>query len=95
MANIYKLIWTAEAVNGLKEIINYLESKFSEKEVQKFIIEFDKQLTNICSYPGIFPKSTKYESIRRCVAAKLTSIYYMVNEDTIVLISIRDNRKNS
>ena len=36
MRNTYKLIWSDEALNGLKEIIDYIERKFSEKDVKKF-----------------------------------------------------------
>ena len=44
MKNTYKLIWSDEALNGLKEIIAYLEKRFSEKDVRSFVKKFDKQL---------------------------------------------------
>ena len=41
MRNTYKLVWTDEALNGLKDIIDYLEKKFSEKDIKKFVKKFD------------------------------------------------------
>ncbi len=32
MKNTYRIVWSEEALNGLKEIILYLESKFSKKK---------------------------------------------------------------
>ena len=55
MKNIYKLVWSDEALNGLKEIIEYLERKFSEKDVRKFVKKFNKQIEIIKSTPETFP----------------------------------------
>jgi plasmid stabilization system protein ParE len=94
MRNTYKLIWSDEALNGLKEIIEYLESKFSEKDVKKFVRRFDKQIKLLKSNPEIFSFSPNSKTIRRTIVARLTSIYYRVDGDIIYLVSIYDNRKN-
>ena len=94
MKNIYKLVWSDEALNGLKEIIEYLESKFSEKDVKKFVKKFNKQIEIIKSTPETFPFSLKSKTVRRTIVAKLTSIYYQVDGDIINLVTIYDNRKN-
>lgn len=94
MRNTYKLIWSDEALNGLKEIIEYLERNFSEKDIKKFVAKFDKQLEIIRNYPEMFPFSPKSKIIRRTIVAKLTSIYYHVGADVIYIVTIYDNRKN-
>ncbi len=33
MENIYKLIWSEEALNNLKGIIEYLENKWTKREI--------------------------------------------------------------
>lgn len=93
MKSTFKLIWSEEAVEGLKEIISYLENRFSENEIKDFIKEPDHQLDTICSFPMIFPKSEKLKFIRKCVVARRTSIYYKIEREEIILISIIDNRK--
>lgn len=94
MKNTYKLIWSEEALNGLKDIISYIENKFSEKDVRKFIKKLDKQLTILEVSPTAFPLSDKSYKIRRMVVAKLTSIYYLIDNEFVKLVSIFDNRMN-
>ena len=94
MRNTYKLIWSDEALNGLKEIISYLENRFSEKDVKKFVQKFDKQLEFIKSNPESFSFSPKSKTVRRTIVARLTSIYFRVDGDVINLVTIYDNRKN-
>lgn len=36
MENIYKLIWSEEALNNLKGRIEYLENKWAKREIKKF-----------------------------------------------------------
>jgi len=92
MKNTYKIIWSDEALNGLTNIIRYIENKFSEKDVKKFAVLFDKQIKVIQSFPESFPLSKKSKNIRKSVVAKLTSIYYSFDKDVIRIVSVFDNR---
>ena len=94
MKSTYKLIWSDEAFEGLKEIFVYIELNFSEKDVENFAQKFDKHLELIRLNPEIFPFSAKSKTVRRCVFAKLTSVYYTFSDDTVKLITIKDNRKH-
>ena len=94
MKSTYKLIWTEEALNGLKGIFNYLESKFSENDIRKFTSKLDQQLEILKTNPKAFPIINKPKQIRRAIIAKLTSIYYRIDEQEIKIISIFDNRQN-
>lgn len=64
MKNTYKLMWSDEALNGLKEIVSYIENRFSEKDVKKFAVKFEKQLSLIKKNPSLFPYSTKSKTVR-------------------------------
>lgn len=55
MKNIYKIIWTEEALSGLKDIFKYLEVKFSEKEIQKFAKKLDGNINVLKKSPLTFP----------------------------------------
>jgi len=94
MKSTYKIVSSEEAVQGLTEIIGYIENRFSEKDVKKFVKILDYHLEAIQSNPKISPLSHKSKSIRRANVAKLTSIFYSVDGDKIYLISLFDNRKN-
>lgn len=95
MKSTFKIVWTDEAITGLQEIIDYIEKRFSEKDVRKFIKKIDEQINLIQTNPKAFPSSVKSPSIRRAVVARLTSVFYCVEEDRITLLSISDNRKDS
>jgi len=51
MKNTYKLIWSDEALNNLKRIIDYLENRWTEREIKKFTQLLDKQLKLINDNP--------------------------------------------
>jgi plasmid stabilization system protein ParE len=93
MKNIYKILWSEEAILGLKGIISYLEFRFSEKDIKKFVHQFDYQINLITTQPELFPISSNSSNIRRTLVGKLTSIYFRIENDTINIISIRDNRQ--
>lgn len=93
MKSTFKLVWTNEAIAGLEDIIEYIGNKFSEKDISTFIKKLDDQLKFIQSNPKAFPLSAKSPSIRRAIVARLTSIYFLIEEDRIILIAIFDNRK--
>lgn len=42
---IYKISWTAEAINNLEHILNYLSTKWSGIETDKFKIDCQNSLT--------------------------------------------------
>lgn len=44
MENTYKLVWTDEAFYNLEGIISYLESRWTPREVKKFVQLLEKQL---------------------------------------------------
>ncbi len=47
MKSTYKLIWSDHALSELKEIINYLESNWTHKEISKLFIKIEKSLVQI------------------------------------------------
>ena len=64
MKNTYKLIWSDEALKNLKRIINYLENRWTKREIKKFAQLLDKQLLLIEENPFLFPKSDTISEYR-------------------------------
>ena len=93
MKNISKVIWSSEAVQNLEKIIAYLEEKWTEKEIKKFIKKLEKQISVIKNHPVSFPKSYHFEA-RKSVLSKHITIYYKVFEDAIYILAIFDNRQD-
>ena len=94
MKNTYKLIWSDEALNNLKSIIVYLENRWSDKEIRKFVQLLDKQLKLIKVNPFIFAESNKSNGLRKSVLSRQTTIYYRIIEDEIRIVTLFDNRQN-
>lgn len=94
MENIYKLIWSEEALNNLKGIIEYLENKWTKREIKKFAKLLDKQINIIKTNPYLFAESEKSNSLRKSVLSRQTTIYYRIKDDEIRIITLFDNRQN-
>lgn len=94
MKNIYKIIWSDEALNNLKSINNYLEKNWTEKELKQFVRLLNNRLNLIVSIPNLFPIFNQSTKVRRCVLSKQTTIYYQIADMEILLITLFDNRQN-
>jgi plasmid stabilization system protein ParE len=94
MKSTYKIIWSDEALQGLKKTIDYLEQRWTQKEIKKFAKLLDKQLNIIQQNPQIFPISNKSKGIRKSVLSKQTTIYYKINSNKIFLLTLFDNRQD-
>ncbi len=44
MKSTYKINWTSHALDELKEIYNYLEINWTEKELRKLSVELERTL---------------------------------------------------
>jgi len=94
MKSIYKIIWSDEALRNLKSIIDYLENRWTEKEIGKFSKLLDRNLQIIEASPFLFPISDDFQNIRKAVLSPQTTIYYQIVDKEIHLISLFDNRQN-
>jgi plasmid stabilization system protein ParE len=94
MVNTYKLIWSEEALENLKGIIEYLEKNWTTREIRKFAQLLDKNLNLIKVNPQTFPKSDHSIDFRRAVISKQVSIFYQIENQVVHVISVFDNRQN-
>lgn len=94
MENTYKLIWSDEALENLKGIIEYLEKSWTTREIKKFARLLDKNLNLIKDNPQTFPRSDQSEDYRRAVISKQVSIFYRNENQVVHIISVFDNRQN-
>ena len=55
MKNTYRIIWSDEALINLKQILNYFERQWTEKEISNFVRLLNKRLSSIERNPYLFP----------------------------------------
>jgi plasmid stabilization system protein ParE len=94
MKNTYKLIWSDEALNNLKDIIDYLEYRWTKREIKRFAQLLDKQLKLIEDNPYLFAESDKSNGLRKSVLSRQITIYYNITNFEIRIITLFDNRQN-
>lgn len=90
----YKIIWTENAREDLKEIVNYLQEEWSHHIAEEFIVELYLKLELIRKYPNTGKASQNIQSIRRILITKHNALYYMVNETELILLDFFDTRQN-
>ena len=90
----YKILWTEEALSNLEEILDYLNERWTQKEINKFKDKLNKQLELIIKFPKIFPVSNFHPDLRKAVLSKQTTIFYKIQDNIIYLAYLFDNRKD-
>jgi len=94
MKSGYKLFWSVTAIADLKNIIQYLEQNWTEKEINQFAIRLEKRLHIISSNPRLFPETSKRKRVRKSVLTKHTVIYYFVSRNLITIARLFDPRQD-
>lgn len=90
----YKIYWSEEAVRNLDEILIYLNSRWTSKEINKFKNKLAKQLELISHNPLLFPVSQNIPELRKAVLTRQTTIYYQLRDDTVYLAYLFVNKKD-
>ena len=90
----YKIFWTEEAIRNLEEIIDYLHSRWTQRELDNFKVKLSKQIDLISRSPKLFPISTFQPRLRKAVLSKQTTVFYEVKNKTIYLAYIFVNYKS-
>lgn len=94
MQNGYKILWTAEALKNLRQILKYLEENWSDKEIKNFVRKLDKRLNLIAFSPKLFAKSEVKKNVRKSVLTKHTVIYYLFEDELVKILTIFDPRQH-
>ena len=94
MKSGYKIDWSDEASSNLDDIIEYLQNKWTDREIRRFFQKLDKRIMLISRNPFAFPVVDVRINIRRSVLSRQTSIYYEIKADVVVILSLFDNRKD-
>lgn len=91
------IVWTDKADETFDQINAYILAKFSQKEVDDFVLKSYEVLKVIQSHPKLYPVSRlkNYRAVRKAVIHPHSTLYYRItNKTTITLVTFWDNRKN-
>ncbi|MGC4022669.1 MAG: type II toxin-antitoxin system RelE/ParE family toxin [Cyclobacteriaceae bacterium] len=92
----FEIVWTKRAIEGFDEVIDYLKSHWTDREIKNFINDTSEFLQLLSNYPYLLQKTSKFKNVHRGPLNKLTVITYRVNnrKNLIEIINIRDARRN-
>ena len=94
MAYEFKIFWTNEALDNLEEILDYLNFRWTEREVNNFLDRLSKQISLIEQNPKLFPISLYNPRLRKAVLSKQTTIFYEVSGPVIYLVYLFNNKRD-
>ena len=94
MASGYQIRWSKRALKRLANILAYLETRWSEKEIRHFVTKLDRRLELIRKNPETYPFIDEARGVRMSVLTKQTTIYYRDNKAkrAIEIVTLFDNR---
>lgn len=90
-----KIIWSPTARTKTKEILDYI-SEDNPDAALTLIDQFETKVEKIIQNPesGRILPETEHDKIREIVVHKNYGIIYMINPDTIEILTIRHFRQN-
>ena len=94
MDSDYKIFWTDEAINNLESILDYLNDKWTQREIGNFKKKLGRQIDLIEKNPRLFPLSKYNTGLRKAVLSKQTTIFYEISGQVIYLVYLFNNKQN-
>ncbi len=91
---VYEIRWSQESIDNLEDILEYLKSNWTEREILKFKNNLGFTLNLISKNPLMFPVSKYNKRLRMSVLSKQTSIFYEVQGQIIFLVYLFANKTN-
>ncbi|MBC7389368.1 MAG: type II toxin-antitoxin system RelE/ParE family toxin [Opitutaceae bacterium] len=89
---ILVVTWSDEARQNYFSILEYLQKRWTKKEIEAFNNKLEKTILNIAQFPNMYPHS-EFLGYKRAVITKQTSLVYNVKATEIEIIALWDNRK--
>lgn len=91
---VRKIIWTKNAQEDFKSVVEYLFSNWSERIALSFIASFYSKIELIDKLPQIGISLKKHKDVFKILITKHNVLYYMINEKEIILLDLFDTRQN-
>jgi len=90
-----KIVWTPQALQGLKKVLEYLDAEWSKKEIINLEIKLYAVLDQISKQPQLFPKTASIKNTHRALIDKNNYLIYRNNDSKkiIEIINFRGTRQ--
>jgi plasmid stabilization system protein ParE len=95
MGSNFKVFWTDEAIKNLQSILDYLDYRWTQREIDNFKKKLEKQIELIEKNPKLFPVSEYNPRLRKAVLSKQTTIFYEIADRMIYLVYLFNSRQDT
>lgn len=89
----FDIIWSPQALEDYFQNIEYLELKWSNKEVRNFIEATDAAISIISKSPNTF-RFADYNDVRQVPIMPQITLFYRANSHSVQLIRFWNNYQN-
>lgn len=86
--------WSEEAIDNLRNTIEYLQENWTIRELKVFSKKLDEQIELIRRKPATYKASKRLRGTRECVITKHNTLFYVFDETKIYIVILWDNRQN-
>ncbi|MBP6127124.1 type II toxin-antitoxin system RelE/ParE family toxin [Flavobacterium sp.] len=88
-----KLEFSGRSLKEIRNTVDYLKVKWSERISDNFLKELKRNIDLIQINPELFPIS-EFEGLRKCVVSKQTSVFFIIKNNIVYIVSVFDTRQN-
>jgi plasmid stabilization system protein ParE len=87
--------WTPQADKGLGVVIEYLEAKWTFREILQLEENITQVTNQISLFPDLYPKSETYKNLHKAIVDKNNYLVYRVNykKACIEIINFRGTKQ--
>jgi len=90
-----KIVFSDDAIETLISTASFIENKWGEKHVYKFLDRVDKILSLAAENPLMYKPFMLSNNTRVALVSKQTSVIYRIHENEILILFFWDNRQDS
>ncbi|HYD90042.1 MAG TPA: type II toxin-antitoxin system RelE/ParE family toxin [Flavobacterium sp.] len=88
------IYWSRRADAKFDKIIEYLLENWGERATKDFVQKVYMVLDILCVYPEMGPLQHTEKNIRGFVIVKQVTLFYKVQDDTLILLNFFGNFQN-
>ena len=89
-----EVIWSPSAEKDFESILEYLQLKWNDRIINKFINKVDDNIGLILEDYKIFPIINEELQIRKSVISKQNTLYYREKGGKLEIVRLFDSRQN-
>jgi plasmid stabilization system protein ParE len=87
-----KIVWTKGAKNNYIKILEYIEKEFGSGPAKNYHESVEELLQLLTKFPELGSPQAGQDSLRGIILYRRTTIFYTLDQNTIKIINIVDNR---